>query len=916
MHLPRRLAVPLAFAFGFFTVTGVNSQGPAPDVVAVLKGHADTIAAVAVSPDGTLIATASFDKSVRLYDAATGKELRVYAGDKGHTAQVLSVAFSLQGDQLATGGADNKVLVWDVPTPNPVKTFAAAAPLRAVAVSPDGTTFALAAADGTIKVFPKGEEKGAVELKGHTGPVVGLGFTANNQFLVSAGADKTVRFWTPADGKAGAVYATGSADVSGFAVNPANATPYTLTADGLLRFWQAPPPAAPKAPPAGKEAYTALVTSADGNTAVVASADKTATLFAVANGTPAGTFGPTKAAIEALALSPDQQTIATGLADGSVVLFDRQGKVKAEVPGAAAGSATAVAFHPSQPILLTAAADGSAKGWALPIDPKQPKEKATKYEIKAHAGKVTAALFHPGSGQVVTAGADKLVRIWDPAMPAKAVKEFGPLAAPATALALSKDGQLLAAAAGKDVLAWTLGDGKESAKFAQPADVLSLAYSADKSRLLLGRADNVAVLADATTGAVHQAFPHTGPVRGVTLFAGAPLAVTASADKTVGLHPITVQKAIVVGKAAGLIVTPAGDRLFVVGPGKEVTSWNAGSGAKEKAFDAGADVVAAAVTKDGQKLAVSAADGAVKLFTVGDAKLVGSFPAGAPAVGLAFHPTAPALVGVLNNKSAAAWAVNFAPPMPADAGKPLQSYPHPAAAFGPVFLADGQFLTAGEDKTGRRFKIAGDAPTKNLPHPNLVDAVAFDETGKVLATGCHDGELRLFDVEKAALSKQVKAHVQTMPQNQPQPIYAVAWAPGGKQLLTASFDHSLKLWDSASGNLVREFKAAPEPKPGDKVEPPKGPVGHRDQVFSAVFTKDGKFLATGSSDRTVKLWDVASGNVVRDFPNPDLKAPFPGEPPPSHPGWVHAVRFSPDEKLIFSAGPAPRYKGYVAAWAV
>src|SRR5262249_18877215 len=156
----------------------------------------------------------------------------------------------------------------------------------------------------------------------------------------------------------------------------------------------------------------------------------------------------------------------------------------------------------------------------------------------------------------------------------------------------------------------------------------------------------------------------------------------------------------------------------------------------------------------------------------------------------------------------------------------------------------------------------------------------------------------------------------TMPQAVQHPIYAVLWTADHKQLLTASFDKSVKLWDVTSGNLVREFKPAPEPKPiapkkdemkkedagswfcggpvkkeEPKKDEPPGPPGHRDQVFTMALSQDGKFLATGSSDRTVKLWEVATGKVVRDFANPDLTPVLPCEPAPSHPGWVHGVRF-------------------------
>jgi WD40 repeat protein len=155
-------------------------------------------------------------------------------------------------------------------------------------------------------------------------------------------------------------------------------------------------------------------------------------------------------------------------------------------------------------------------------------------------------------------------------------------------------------------------------------------------------------------------------------------------------------------------------------------------------------------------------------------------------------------------------------------------------------------------------------------------------------------------------------------------------------VFTASYDKSVKLWDVASGNLVREFKAAPDPRPEPKVEEPKkddkkeepkkeepkkeepkkdlGPPGHRDQVFSIAVSKDGKLLASGSSDRSVKVWDVATGAVVRDFANPDFKPVLPGEPAPSHPGWVHAVRFTPDGAFVVSGGAVGTRKGYLAVW--
>ena len=87
--------------------------------------------------------------------------------------------------------------------------------------------------------------------------------------------------------------------------------------------------------------------------------------------------------------------------------------------------------------------------------------------------------------------------------------------------------------------------------------------------------------------------------------------------------------------------------------------------------------------------------------------------------------------------------------------------------------------------------------------------------------------------------------------------------------------------------------------------------GHRDGVFTAVFSPDGKSMVSGSSDRSIKVWNLADGKVQRDLVNPNLK---PGPWPMASPGWVYGVRFLPDGRLV-SVGGA-RSHSFLATWDV
>lgn len=192
----RRLLLPNSFNYsspGLGETTLLVWDLEESKIVQTCRGHTGWLNDVSVAPDGSRYATASDDRTARIWNAVTGQEERKLVG---HAAEVTSVSFHPDGDRLATAAADGAIRLWDRATGESRRELSGhEGRVTRVTFDTTGKRLASSGQDQTIRVWDVETGQELATLRGHTGGVRAVAFSHNDRWIASASEDDTVRLW-------------------------------------------------------------------------------------------------------------------------------------------------------------------------------------------------------------------------------------------------------------------------------------------------------------------------------------------------------------------------------------------------------------------------------------------------------------------------------------------------------------------------------------------------------------------------------------------------------------------------------------------------------------------------------------------------------------------------------------------------
>lgn len=709
----------------------------------ILSGHNNSVQALAATPDGRLLVSASWDRTVRVWDLRTGRVVHVL---EGHEQYVESVAVTRDGTRAVSGSVDGTVRVWDLTLGVMTDVLYVGEPVVDIAVHPDGERLAIAIPS---RVLVRSLEPGRVSM-----------------VVAEDDAERTFdRAGISAmSGKFGMTFMGNERDIVSLAVAPNGGRLFTGRIGGTLEWWDLTGKGARSGTFTDEEVGNsgahrgpvwAIAPTPDGTAVVSGGEDGAARIWETGSGnrrcTLAGHDGP----VHAVAVTPDGSGVVTASRDTTVRVWDPStGAQVGVLRGHGNGVYSAVAL-PGGSLIASGSEDRTIRVWPRP-EPVSSDDEDQPIILRGHEeGVMSLAALADGTDRVVSASQDRTLKIWD-VQTRTAVLTLEGHVADVLGVATTPDGHSIVSAGDNTLRVWDTATGNEVARWrAHFLGANCVAVTTTGDRVLSGGAEGTVKLWDLDAHTLLRQFDVGSPVLAVALSADGTRALAGTADGVVLLLELDGGTATPTGPHdRGFVRSVAfvRDGRWAVAGGRDgvTTVWDPASGTTAWELDAGHGPVGALLELADGTLAASSVDGSVVLWNLESG----------------------------------------------EAFKTIQAHDGPVGAL--AALDDGRIVTGSGDRTLRVLQLQDSTEAEAPAHTGAVTGLAMNSEASVVFSGSGDRTVRAWDPSTG--------EHQAVLGGSAGPVRCLDLARDGRTLVTITGDGWLSLWDAERRNLAHTWE--------------------------------------------------------------------------------------------------------------
>jgi WD40 repeat protein len=529
-----------------------------------LTGHTDAVKAVAVTPDGRWIVSGSKDQTLKVWDLERGLNLTTLSG---HTGMIETVAVTPDSRRAVSGSWDHTLKIWDLESKKELYTLIGhAGHVEAVALTPDGRLAVSASSDKTLKIWDLDQGIELYTLAGHTDGVAGVAVTLDGRHAISASADRTLKIWDLRSRNELGTLTGHDEEVEAVAITPDGQRAISGSRDRTVKIWDLEKQLE-LATLSGHLLWVwAVVVTPDARTAVSAAGDFTLKIWDLAKiDEPVVQKGHTEA-VAAIAITSDGRRAISGSRDKTIRIWDLENKTELATLTGHSSTVCSVAISPDDRHAISGSLDGTLKLWNL----EQCEELD---EMTGHLDGINSVSITPDGRQAISGSKDRTIKIWDVST------------------------------------GWTL-----KTLYGHDDWVSSVSVTPDGKRIISGSKDMTTKIWDLEEGTELATLAgHNNAVWAVAVTPDGRKAISGSYDRTIKIWDLETGEEIrtLIDQAIifAVAVTPDGRRVISGNHDGEVTLWNIDSGSPIATFTADQGILACVALPNGKSFVVGGAFG-------------------------------------------------------------------------------------------------------------------------------------------------------------------------------------------------------------------------------------------------------------------------------------------------------------------